>query len=459
MDQQGIREQLASLHARTVAIMDTAKEENRDLSAEECRRMDGLLEKIDELKGRIDDGYADRVQALTAELARPQGRVTPVEPIENRGRITADANPLSRAFGAPGRAKWTDVFGKAGGDNGFVSFADFASAVAYNDTARLMPRNAAGGMTEGTGADGGFAVPVQYAREIMDAALEMEVVRPRARVFPMTSSSLVLPAWDASNHSTGIAGFVGTWMAEAGTATVQKGKLRNLEFNAKKLGIWTAVTRELAQDGGPAFGSFLSEALAKAIANYFDRAFVRGTGAGQPLGLIAAPSTVSVAKEGSQVAATIVAENVHKMLARLAPSSFGNSVWIAHPSTLPQLLQLTIKVQNVAGSENVGGYGSQALTQAANGTFSILTRPVIFSEHASALGTVGDLILVDLSQYGVAMRQDLRIEKDLGSYWTSDEIGFRAVARLDGMPLWSSAVTPVNGSDTLSWCVTLATRS
>jgi hypothetical protein len=74
--------------------------------------------------------------------------------------------------------------------------------------------------------------------------------------------------------------------------------------------------------------------------------------------------TIQVAKETGQ-GKTIVYENLAKMMSRMFAGSFGNSVWVCHQTTIPQLLQLSLAV-------GTGGAPVPVLNQ-ANGQFTMLT--------------------------------------------------------------------------------------
>src|SRR5206468_537988 len=94
------------------------------------------------------------------------------------------------------------------------------------------------------------------------------------------------------------------------------------------------------------------------------------------------------------------------------------------------------------------------VTQNADGSMSLLTRPIVFTEKLPALSSQGDLLLADLSQYAIGMRQGAALEKSMHAGFTTDQTYFRVITRLDGQGTWKSAVTPKSG-DSISWCVTL----
>jgi HK97 family phage major capsid protein len=86
-------------------------------------------------------------------------------------------------------------------------------------------------------------------------------------------------------------------------------------------------------------------------------------------------------------------------------------------------------------------------------------RPVIPVEYCSTLGTVGDIICVDLGAYMLATKGGVQQASSMHVAFTTDEMAYRATYRVDGQPVWRSAVTPANGTNTQSPYVVLATRS
>jgi len=84
-------------------------------------------------------------------------------------------------------------------------------------------------------------------------------------------------------------------------------------------------------------------------------------------------------------------------------------------------------------------------------------RPVIAIEQAPPIGTPGDIILGDFSQYGIVdagMKANLSMDVD----FDSDQGVFRFAWRVDGKPLWSSLVTSYSDGALRSPFVALAAR-
>jgi HK97 family phage major capsid protein len=130
----------------------------------------------------------------------------------------------------------------------------------------------------------------------------------------------------------------------------------------------------------------------------------------------------------------------------------------------PQLYQLNIKIKNVAGSENVGGIPVQAgpvfLPPGTNGNTygTLMGRPVVPVEYCATLGTTGDVILCDLSQYLAIDKGGLQGQSSIHVRFLFDETAFRFVYRFNGQPKLAAPVTPFKGSNTISPFVILQTR-
>jgi HK97 family phage major capsid protein len=243
-----------------------------------------------------------------------------------------------------------------------------------------------------------------------------------------------------------------SWTPESGTISPSEAKFGRVMLEAWKLTGLARVPNELWADA-PALAAFLMRSIPRGIAFTEDSAFISGNGAGQPLGVQNAANTalVTVTKETNQAASTIVVENVLKMYARMLPQSIGNSVWLASPSTFPQLMQLSISV-------GTGGAPVALVDIHASPTMTLLGRPLILTEKVPALTAAGDLGLYDFSFYMIGDRQSVALESSEHSRFANDETELRAILRVDGRPWIQSPLTPANSGDTLSPFVILGAR-
>jgi HK97 family phage major capsid protein len=358
---------------------------------------------------------------------------------------------MVRAAGAydlrgPGQSKqWADLFGTDG-----LRWEDkdsnFFSAVF---SGRHHPGLIRASMTETVPSDGGFLVPSEQAAKIHAVSLENEIVQPRCYVQPMKSNSIKIPAMAIGSHASALmGGFTASYTSELGTISEADPKARSMELNAKKLTGLIRFSAELDADT-PGGMSQIEVLCGRGLAWYRDKAFLKGTGAGEPLGILNASCVVEVAPEGGQ-GSTIIYENLTKMMSRMFAGSFRNSVWVAHQSTIPQLLSLAVPI-------GLGGTYIPVM-QESNGEFKILTRPVLFTEKTEPLGTKGDIMLADFSQYVVGLRSEMRFETSIHVAFTTDELLSRIIERHDGQPLWDEALTLADGTTTVSPFVVLGAR-
>jgi HK97 family phage major capsid protein len=337
-------------------------------------------------------------------------------------------------------------------DGQFKGFGDFLGAIAPGTLSRGMD-NRLKVLGEGQGDQGGFLVPEQFTLQLLSLALEDAVVRPRAFRLPMSSLNLRLPTIVDTTHASNVFGGVrGYWTPESGSYTSSEPSFGSVALTAKKLTAYTSAANELLADAAISLEALLMRLFPQALAYFEDDAFINGVGGGQPVGIINADALITVAKETGQAATTITAENIDKMYSRMLPSSRAKAVWIAHPDTLPQIVSLSRSV-------GTGGSAVMMTNMAGAAPASLYGRPLILSEKCQTLGTAGDIFFVDLSYYVIGDRQTLSMTASPHVRFQNDETVWRFTSRLDGRPWLESALTPRNGSNTLSPFVNLATRS
>ncbi len=423
---------ISSLTSQAYAIRAAAEGDGRDFTP-------GERDELEHLLGQIDQWQA---------AGKPTGQL-----INNDGTSEDRRAALRQSFGG-GPEKPLSLKGSwrfadfAQRDANWATFGDFAKAVIGNPHDPRLRNDA----SEGAGPDGGYSVPGQYASEILDTAIEGSLANLCNR-FPMQYQSMKVWGIADANHSTSVAGFSTYWLGENETATSQQPTLRQIELKAKKLFVLTKISSELSMDS-PNFESVLGRKMADSINCEISRCIVRGTGAGQPLGILNSACLISVAEDSSQAAATLSVSNVLRMYERLLPQSYANAVWLISPSCRSQLYSLEIE-----GTSNSSPafFAPGGLPNSPNGT--LLGLPIIFSEHCSVLGTLGDVILADMKAYAFGARMDVSVSSSIHAGFDADQIWWRAIARCDGQPMLNAAQTLRDGSTTASTFVTLDTRS
>jgi HK97 family phage major capsid protein/HK97 family phage prohead protease len=345
------------------------------------------------------------------------------------------------------------------GDGGFPSLAAnlFAISRAIRDR-RVDPRlvRAPTGGNESDPSAGGFLVAPTFAWDLISPLYDENPVAERVTRWESDQplAEVRMPGIDETSRADGSrwGGALAYWAAEADTLTGSFPRFRNLTFSPKKLIAIVTGTDELMADS-PLFDSAIRSIFALEMGFKLDAAIVAGTGAGQPQGILAAPATITIPKETGQATATIVTENIVNMWRRLPAPSRRRAVWLVSEEVEEQLA----KLDQVIGAAAFGVLAYQPAGVGGSEYARLLGRPIIAIEQCSALGSLGDIVLADLSKYLLvggaltpALSADVRFD--------TDQICWRFTWRVDGQSAYASPVTPFHGSNTRSPFVTLAAR-
>tara|TARA_Y100000310_G_scaffold50965_1_gene47036 strand:- start:9583 stop:10992 length:1410 start_codon:yes stop_codon:yes gene_type:complete len=337
----------------------------------------------------------------------------------------------------------------------FAAFKDWAQAISPHVTKLPVDLNMVKVLGEAQGDQGGFLVPEEFRVELLRMSLETAVVRTRARVLPMSGLTARIPAIRDTTHATNVYGGVqGYWTPESGSFTQTDPTFAQVVLTAKKLMGGTRLSNELLRDSAITLEPLINDLFGDALAYFEDDAFIAGIGGGQPLGILNADALVSVAKETGQAATTLLVENIIKAYARMLPSSINRAVWVMNPDVQAQLYTMSLSV----------GTGGAPMFFPAGGisgspSATLLGRPIVLTEKAETLGTAGDVYFVDFSYYLIGDRMALEMASSPYGRFLTDETDFRFIQRVDGRPWIDSALTPRNGSDTLSPFMAIAARA
>lgn len=344
------------------------------------------------------------------------------------------------------------------GDKPWATFGGFLQAVHQAHSGHgvdIRLAAAATGMGEQVGPDGGYAVPREFATGIEKNMWDTGQVLSRVSDRPVSGNAITFNVIDERSRVDGSrrGGVLGYWTDEGGSPTQSQVKLAQIEMKLRKVAALGYMTEELLQDA-PALDAELTSAFGEELLFLVEDSIINGTGAVKPLGVLQAPCLISVSKETNQAGVSILSTNLSKMWARLPARSQASAVWLVNVDTQPQLDELSLPI-------GTGGMASPFVNWSSDGTaLRIKGKPVIPVEYCATLGTVGDIILADLSQYRL-IRKDSGVQQSSSIHvrFVQGESTFRAIYRVDGQPLPRTAITPFKGTSTLSPFVALATRA
>lgn len=346
---------------------------------------------------------------------------------------------------------------------GFKSLGEFALAVKdacqpgkVPDNRLLVSHKAASGMGEAFGSDGGFLVPPEFTHKLLERVYSPTNLLGMTDSYTVAGNSLTFPRNSESSRANGSrwGGVRAYWREEGDQATGTKPAFGRLQLNLHKLFVLIHASDELLSDvHGMALEQYLLRVASEEINFVVGDSILNGSGAGQPLGILGSACLVTVNKESGQAAATVNAQNVANMWSRLWSPCRANAAWLINQDVESQLHTMTVGTGSAATLAYLPPGGLSTKPYA-----TLLGRPVLPVEWCPTLGTVGDILLVDLKHY-VTIHKGIDSQMSIHLRFDYDESTFRFIFRVDGQPWWSAPLTPYKGSNTQSCFVALQTRS
>lgn len=403
----------------------------------------------------------EAMDARAAKLATLNAAAERLEPVvgQQTGELVRPAEPALPAHAVTGAGARPNLLNDP--KRGFKSMNEQLRAIQQAAAThivdeRLRISQAASGMNESSGPDGGYAVAPEFETAIWDKLNSMDnSLMNEVDVLPMNSNKKIVNGNGETSKVSGsrYGGMTGAWLGEAGAGTYTKPKMRQIELNAHKFGVFVPVTDELREDC-PGAEQFMMNGAADIINFEINEAIINGNGVAKPLGILNAASTVTVAKEGSQAADTIVSNNIDNMYARMHPQALFGARWYYSQDIYPQLA----KLNRAVGTGGALVYsGPNGMADAPFGR--LLGLPMIPLENCKVLGDAGDLILWNPKFYLLGRRGGVKMAQSMHVLFLTEEEVFRWTVRIDGQPWLASPITPANGGATLSPAVILAARA
>jgi HK97 family phage major capsid protein len=427
----------ASLVQRCQAIITSAKRMKVDITEQEERTIDahlrdvaGIDQKIRAMAGSEDEAVLLHVRGSAANEST------------RRSPTVATAHALLKKIGPPGDPK-----------RGFSDFGEFAHAVQLASTnqatdERLFIGAAAPGTfgNENIGVDGGFAVPAEFAQQIVKLSLDADAFLPMTDQIPVTGNSVTVPSdetlpWNAN----GVRAF---WTDEAALATATKPIIKPNTMRLRKLVAYVPMTDELLADAAAA-AAFLASRFARAVKWKVNDAIINGTGAGMPLGIAQCPALVVIAKDAGQAANTLSGTNLANMLAAMPADYLAEAVWVIAPDAWTKAMSATL--------QNVGVWAAPPPGAANAPGGYILGKPVFPSQTCAALSAQGDIYLINFRAYMTISKQ-IQVASSMHLYFDADATAFRCSFRVDGQPAFKAAIVQRAGAQAQSPYITLAAR-
>jgi len=379
-----------------------AKEEQ---TAEDLKAVNTACDVIEQITAELD--ILDRSERALESIKTPQRERPKQDEPDDQEKGFRSFGEYLQAVAAASMPR--------GGQLGEFATGVYDQRLTFGDRELRAPTGAA----ESTPSLGGFLVQDDYSNDLFQKAYSASSIWQKCRNIPISgrSNGLKIPGIDETSRADGSrwGGIRAYWAQEAGTLTASKPNFMMIELSLKKLTGLAYATDELLEDAS-ALEAIISMGFQEEFAFKLDDAVIRGTGAGQPLGVLNGPSIVSITRGST---GSLNDADVLGTYARMFPSSHMNAQWYTNVDCLPNLMSMT---SNDAGYENLWMPGGQI----ANAPYdTLLGKRVNYVETASTAGTVGDLMYLDLTQYVTITKGGMRSAQSIHVQFTTDETAFR----------------------------------
>lgn len=451
------------LQAHMESLMENARNIKATAQAESRSMSDAERADIDQIFAEYEIASADmvRIDRLEAMNASQQASAgTQSTPAAAAAAATPEAASAAQVAASRARASVPAQprDNRDSGRWGFRSQGEFLAAVVKSSgkgsapDPRLIANAPSTYGSEGNGADGGFAVPPDFRTAIVTKVMAEDSLLGRTDQMTTSSNSITVPTDETTPWQT-TGGIQAYWESEGGQKTQSKPALTEKTVKANKIIALVPMTDELLQDAS-SMASYVSSKAPQKIDFKVNDAILNGTGVGQPLGFLKSGSLITVGAESGQAADTVTYTNIVNMYTRMTAEGKRRGVWVVNSDVEAQLMTMQFPGTGTAVPAYLppGGLSAQPY-----GT--LMGRPVISTEAASALGDLGDISFVDFSQYmSVIKSGGVRQDVSIHLFFDYDITAFRFVLRVGGQPWWNTPISRANGLSRSPF-VTLAARA
>lgn len=387
-----LREKRAKAWEAAKAFLDSHRNEKGVLSAEDDAAYTRMEQEITDLGKEI--ARLERQEAFERELSQPVN-----QPLTGR--------PTSGGAGKEKTGRASEEY-KANFWNAMRSKVPLPSVV-----------NA---LEEGTDSEGGYLVPDEYERTLVEALEEENVFRQMAKVIRTSSGDRKIPVVATKGTAS--------WIDEEGAYTESDDSFGQVSIGAYKVGTMIKVSEELLNDSVFDLESYIAKEFARRIGAKEEEAFFTGDGSGKPLGVLAATGGAETGVTAASSTA-VTADELMDLFYSLKSPYRKKAVWVLNDSTIKAVRKL---------KDSTGQYLWQP-SLVAGTPDTLLGRPVKTSAYMPVIAAGAKTIAFgDFSYYWIADRQGRSFKRLNELYAANGQVGFLGSQRVDGKLVLSEAV-------------------
>ena len=385
-----LREKRAKAWEAAKKFLDAKQTADGFVSAEDAAAYDRMEADVVNLGKEIE--RLERQAAIDAELAKATS--TPITNQPN-GRIDGEVK-TGIATEAYKRAFW-------------------------NGMRNRMSYEVQNALSIGTDSEGGYLVPDEYEKKLVEALQDEVFFRNLATVIRTSSGDRKIPIVTSKGTAA--------WIDEEGQFPESDDSFGQTSIGAYKLATMIKVSDELLNDSVFNMEQYISKEFGRRIGTKEEEAFFVGDGEGKPIGLF---HTTGGAETGVTAAtASITFDDVMDLYYSLRAPYRNKASWLLNDSTVKAIRKL---------KDGNGNYIWQPSVREGEPD-RILNRPYRTSIYLPELAEGKRVIAFgDYSYYWIADRQGRSFKRLNELYAATGQVGFLACERVDGKLILAEAV-------------------
>lgn len=274
-------------------------------------------------------------------------------------------------------------------------------------------RNVSNVLQEGVDADGGYLVPEEYDKRLIDVLEEENILR-----------ALGTKLTTAGDHKINVAATkpAASWIEEGQELTWGDSTFSQILLDAHKLHVAIKITEELLYDNAFGLENYIITQFGKALANAEEDAFLNGDGKGKPTGIFAKTGGGNVTAD----VAAFTGDELINLVYTLKRPYRKKAAFIMNDKNLAVLRKLKDANDQYLWQPSLKEGEPERL----------LGYPVYTSAYAPA----DAIAFGDFSYYNIGDRGSRSFKKLTELFAGNDMVGFVAKERVDGKLILPEAV-------------------
>ena len=278
-------------------------------------------------------------------------------------------------------------------------------------------------LKEGSDADGGYLVPDEFEKQLVQKLHQENILRSISHVIQTSSGDHKIPVVASEGTAA--------WLDEEAAYTENNSTFSQVTLGAHKLGTLIKVSEELLNDSAFDLTNYISSEFARRLGDAEKEAFLTGNGTGRPTGIL---NDTNGAKDGITTASAtaITFDELIDLYYSLKDPYRKNAVFLMNDDTVKAIRKLKDKNDQYIWQPSVQ----------AGAPDMILNCPVYTSQYMPNLTTGNQAVLFgDFSYYWIADRQGRTFKRLNELYAVNGQVGFLGSQRVDAKTILPEALT------------------